>query len=106
ALGAAAPHVAHREDAGKARFEQMWRPAQRPLRGRKVVGSQRRARLDESFVIERQTAGEPLCTRLGAGHGEHVPDFLFLHGSTATGAPGDLLEMPVAFETPDLRASV
>src|SRR6267143_2433372 len=81
----------------------MRRPAQRPLRGRELVGGQRCSSLDESFVIERQATGEPLRARLRPGHSEDVPDLFFLHRSASTRTPGDLFEMSVAFQTYDLR---
>src|SRR6266550_4001292 len=105
-LGAAAPHVAHREDTWQARFEQIRLTTQRPLRGGKVIGGQRWPRLDESLLIERQAAGEPLRARLGPGHGEDVANLLLLHRSSATRAPRDLLNVSVPFQTHDLRARV
>src|SRR5260221_545344 len=70
ALWAAASYTPHRKHTGEARFEQVRRAAERPLRRGELVGGQRRACFDESLVIERQTAGEPLRARLGAGHRE------------------------------------
>jgi len=106
ALGAAAAHVADREDTWQARFEQVRRAAQRPLRGCKLVGGQRRTSLDEPLLIERQAAGEPLRARLSPGHGENVANLLLLHRSRATGTPRDLLDVSVPFQTHDLRARV
>ena len=57
ALDVAAAHVADREDAGPARFEQIRRPRQRPSRPRQILGREVRAGLDEAFVVERDAAG-------------------------------------------------
>src|SRR5467141_4108225 len=84
----------------------MRRPAQRPLRGRELVGGQRRSSLDESLVIERQAAGEPLRAWLRSRHSEDVPNLFFLHRSASTRTPGDLFEMSVTFQTYDLRPRV
>ena len=58
-LDVACPHVADREHAGQARFEQMRRARQRPMRGGQVVLGQVGPGLDEPLGIERDAAVEP-----------------------------------------------
>src|SRR5882672_8194359 len=59
ALGAAAAHVAHCEDAGPAGFEEMRRTRVRPLRRREVLGMQVRSRQHEALVVKRKAALQP-----------------------------------------------
>src|SRR5205807_5013156 len=77
-LDAPAPDVAHREHAGQARFQEMRRPGQRPVRGGQILRGQIRARLDEATGIEREAALEPRGTGSGARHGKDVADALRL----------------------------
>jgi hypothetical protein len=61
----ATSHVADSKDTGQARFEEMRRPGQRPVRGRQIVARQVGPGLDESLGIERNTAIEPDRVRYG-----------------------------------------
>jgi len=64
-LEVAAAHVADRKDAGPARFEQMRRPWERPLRAREIVGREIQPRTIRVSVVSvgRSTWSSPLRTR-------------------------------------------
>src|SRR5437868_9864639 len=73
ALDVSAAHVADREDCRQARFEEMRRAAERPLRGGEIVRRKGGTGLDEAAVVEGETALEPLRGGDRAGHDEDVP---------------------------------
>src|SRR5438128_11706515 len=96
--------VAHREDPGAARLEQMWHAGERPPRGGQLLGRQVRSRLDEPLVVEREAAPEPAGARYRPRHGEDVPDAGRLDPSSLVVDPAPALEVAVALEAHDLRA--
>jgi hypothetical protein len=60
-LDVAAAHVANRKDAGAARFEQIWRPCQRPLRVREIVRQEIRACFHEALFVKDDAAVQPFA---------------------------------------------
>src|SRR5215210_8075293 len=102
-LHVSASYVADGEHPRQARLEQMRRPAERPVRGREVVGRQVRSGLDEALGVERHTAVQPAGGGIRTRHEEHVPDRLRLGLSAARVAPGHALEMIATFQRHDLR---
>src|SRR5205809_7708560 len=68
------PDVAHREDPGAARLEQVGSAGEWPPRGGQILGRQVRSRLDEAFGVEGEAARQPAGARHRARHGEDVPD--------------------------------
>src|SRR6266550_175872 len=96
--------VAHREDPGATRLEQMGSAGERPPRGGQLLGRQVRSRLDEPVVVEREAAVQPAGARHRARHGEDVPDAVRLDASALVIAPAHALEVAVALEAHDLRA--
>src|SRR5947207_1235412 len=106
ALDAAAPHVAHREHAGQAGFQDMRRAGQRPMRRRQVVRGEIRAGLDEAAGIECEAALEPRRAGSGARHGEDVANALRLLPARLVVPPGHPLEVMVPLETDDFGADV
>src|SRR5207247_10139229 len=82
ALQAPGPDVAHREDPGAARLEQMGSAGERPPRGGQHLGRQVRSRLDEPLVVEREAARQPAGAGHRARHGEDMPDAVRLDPSS------------------------
>src|SRR5712691_2649360 len=103
AFDVAPAHVTDRKHCGEARFKEMRRPCERPVRGGEVLFRQIRPRLDEPVLVERDTVGEPARTRNGSGHREDVSDVVSLDGPGLVVAPAHALEMVDPFEGHDLR---
>ena len=101
----AGAHVAHGKHARQAGFEHLRNARQRP--SRLVRGAVEIApRENESLVVEREAALQPLGARRSARHDEHVANGMRGCFAGLVVAPGDALEMRVAFERDDLRAIV
>src|SRR5438552_1353070 len=94
-LDAARADVADGEDAGPARFEQQRRARERPAGGHEIVVRQIRTGLDETALVERETAIEPTGVRRGARHHEDVPDLMLLFVAGLRVAPPHGLELTV-----------
>src|SRR5689334_7928229 len=85
----ATSHIAGREDPRLTRFEQMRRPGQRPLRLCEIVACEIGTGLDESLLVERETAREPARVRHGAGHHEYLLNRVRLDLAGALVAPAE-----------------
>ncbi len=106
ALHAPRPDVADREHPGQAGLELVGPALERPLRRLQILGLEVHAGLDEALRVERHAAAEPPGVRVGAGHGEDVPDVAGLADLTLWGLgapPPDALQPHVALEGLDLR---
>src|SRR6266550_3281604 len=105
ALQAPGPDVAHREDPGATRLEQMGSAGERPPRGGQLLGRQVRSRLDESLGVEREAAVQPARARHRARHGEDMPDAVRLDASgricASPGRPESIVASPVNIPGPN-----
>ena len=102
AFDVAPAHVTDRKHCGKARFEEMRRPHERPFRGRQFFRRQVGPRLDESVRVEHHTPPEPDGVGNRARHDEDVMDVERLDASRRAIPKADAFETVAAFERSSL----
>src|SRR5258708_25905520 len=93
-------NIANRKYSGKTGFEHLRRTRERPCGRWNQSGGRIQIATgeDESFVVHRNAAAQPLRARGRSRHDEYVVNIV---SRTLTGAavtPGDALELSVAFQ--------
>src|SRR5690348_1311732 len=93
-----AAHVSRSKNTGQRCFEEIWPAAERPVRVLQIFSRQIRAGLDEALAIERDTAVEPFCVRIGSGHDEDVRNALVFGFTGLVVSPRNSLQVFAALE--------
>src|SRR5919204_6877722 len=104
ALHIASPRIAHSKYAGQTAFQHLWNAFERPARvlGRPIASVQITPCQDETLIVQRKTALQPLGSWRCPGHDENVLDAVPRDFTRLFVSPCHTLQVLAAFQRNDL----